>query len=315
MTGGAEQGVLVPPSTSLLRDPRDSRIGDLISIIPADGADATIVGVPWDWSTAGAPGAREAPAAVRARLAGLRTWAPSLGCSLEGAAIADLGDVRVAPGDWPVTRGRIRAAAEEAYSKSRFTVYLGGDHSITAPIVEALAGLHGKVGVLVLDSHYDLRVVSEGLSSGTWLSDLLTRLPRGKVSVAVVGVSDFANPPYLSDRARRLGVEVITAEEAESGAWARAVELLASSGVEAVHISVDMDHLSQAYAPGVNSPAPMGLEPRTTLAVLRRAFNSLPVRSVDFTEIVPSKDCCGTTVSLAAFFAAYSLCLALGGAR
>ncbi len=300
------------PGSPLLRDPQDERIS---SLIVGSGGRVALLGIPWDWSTSGRPGSRYAPQAVRSALYSLRTWAPSLGSRLAGS-ITDYGDLRVAPGDWNTTRERIEEALGNVYSAGHeFTVILGGDHSITEATAAPLAR-DGGVGLLVLDAHYDLRSVSEGLTSGSWLWGLLKR-HRGRVAAAVVGVADYSNPWYLEERARELGVRIVTRLELreDPSSWRDAVEALQASGVENIYISIDMDHLDQSYAPGVNSPTPLGMTPLESLDVLRYATAKLKPKAVDVVEIVPAADLAGLTVSLAARLLAYTLHARMGGSN
>lgn len=308
MSGGTDP--FEAPGSPLLRDPRDERVSGLLR---EGGARVALVGIPWDWSTAGRPGSRYAPQALRGALYSLRTWAPSLDSSLS-IGIRDYGDVRVAPGDWGLTRARIMEALDMLYSKDHdLIVILGGDHSITEATVASLAR-RGKVGLLVLDAHYDLRSVSEGLTSGSWLWNLLRSSP-GRISAAVVGVSDYSNPGYLHERARELGVKVVTRMEVRENpsSWREAVDHLLSSGAEEFYISIDVDHLDQAYAPGVNSPTPLGMTPYESLDILRYSTAKLRPRAVDAVEVVPAADTAGLTVSLTARLLAYTIHFRMGG--
>jgi Arginase/agmatinase/formimionoglutamate hydrolase, arginase family len=291
----------------LLKDPGDVRVGDLRPLVP-------LVGVPWDWSTAGRPGARFAPSAIRSELLSYTPLSEDLGCLSVG--FDDLGDVDVAGGDPALTGSRAIEAAREAMDVARGrgtpAVFLGGDHSITAwtarPFVEA-----GSTTV-VLDSHYDLRRLSEGVTSGAWLRELAEST---KVKAVVVGVSDYMNPPYARQRARELGVEVIIRQQLLrdlDGSLERLRGLVRGSEV---YLSIDVDHLAQAYAPGVNSPSPLGMTPQESLAVMEAVASSARVVGIDVTEVVPQLDPSGLTVRLAAalLLRAVHLAIAKGEAR
>ncbi|MEB3851950.1 MAG: arginase family protein [Desulfurococcales archaeon] len=292
--------LLQPPGSPLLRDPRDSRL-------PRGPGGVALLGVPWDWNVSGVPGARLAPARVRRALLSLRPHAPGLGggfpCSVE-----DLGDVRVAPGDPGVTGARAVEAARLAYRRGRVAAFLGGDHSITRWTIEPLLEGGGSVSLLVMDAHYDMRSVEEGLTSGSWLWEVLQAHP-GRLKVAVVGVADYANPPYLEERARRAGVEVVPRARLLGGVEPalEAVDRLAEWGASASYISVDMDHLAQAHAPGVNAPNPLGLDPRESVEVLLHAARRLRPRGVDVVEVTPTVDVGDSTSRLAAVLLAYTL--------
>ena len=299
---------LVLPGTPFIRDPQDRRIRRRPT------APVALIGVPWDWSTAGRPGARFAPARVRDYLYSLTTYSPCTGSELP-VDIDDLGDVRVAPGDPDLTALRV-AEVVRVLTGYDMVVVLGGDHTVTGWVTRALldTGIVKRLCMLVLDAHYDLRSVEEGLTSGSWLYDLLTRA-RDRVKAVVVGVAEYANPPYLARRARELGVRVVPALKlARDPAPALSlVDELAGEGCDAYYISVDMDHLSAAYAPGVNSPTPVGLDPRTSLTVLEYAARRLKPRYLDFTEVAPPYDVNDLTSRLTAFLLAYTLHARFGG--
>ncbi len=301
------EDLLVPAGSRLIRDPMDVRF----SALPVDER-AALVGVPWDWSMTGRPGARWAPEAIRRALRGLAVHSPTLG-DLRGRPV-DLGDLRVAPGDYEATMGRLERLSSALRRRYGFVLYLGGDHSITEHIVAGLAGDGARVGLLVLDAHYDMRSVEEGLTSGMWLWRLHERL-GDRLAAAVVGIGEYANPPYLARRAGEAGVLVVPAVEVlrDPLAALEAVEWLEDQAADVYYVSVDMDHLDQAYAPGVNSPSPLGLTPHHTLTVIEEAFEALSPAATDIVEVVPALDEQGRTVRLAALIAARMIHLALQG--
>ncbi len=286
--------VFTEPGAPLLRDPGDVRIRDL-----PECSWASIVGIPWDWSVTGRPGARTAPARIRGFLYSYTPHNISLGEL--GCRPRDWGDVRVAPGDWAATRGRIREAARTVWEDDSVAVFLGGDHSVTEPILDALDW--DGLGLVVLDHHYDLRSTSEGLTSGSWLYNVLS---RRRIPTLVIGVGDYANPPYLRRRAEDLGVRVVPASDALSETVYNIIDSHLDN-VDRVYISVDMDHIDQAYAPGVNSPAVLGMDPWTTLKILHHITSRASVVGVDIVEVTPPLDRGDSTSRLAAKIALYML--------
>ncbi len=280
------------PQARLLRDKGDVRLRDLRPLVP-------LVGIPWDWSTAGRPGARFAPATIRSELYQLSTLSEVLGQLEQG--LDDLGDVRVVGSDPLRTGERVKAVASYALdlatSRGVPAVFLGGDHAITGWI-SLIAARHG-VKLLVLDAHYDLRSLEEGVTSGSWLAELKSRLRD--LEVLVVGVSEYVNPPYAPSRAKELGVQTVSRVELlddPEGSLARVRRFAERSKL---YVSIDMDHLDQAFAPGVNSPNALGMTPYESLKVLREAVRaSSRLVAVDVTEVVPQLDPQGLTARLAA---------------
>ncbi len=279
------------PGSRLLRDPRDVRIE------PSTSGEVVVVGVPWDWSTSGRPGARFAPSRLREWIYRFTRHAPSFMDFKYN--IEDLGDVRIAPGDINITSHRVVEAARIAYSRGRLAVFLGGDHSISRWTVEPL--IRDSIGLLVLDAHYDMRSVEEGLTSGSWLWDLWIAY-KGKVKAIIVGVSDYSNPEYLALRVKEAGFKIVprlnilkNLQEA-----LEAIDWLTTQGLERFYISIDMDHLDISHAPGVNSPTPLGMTPWESLKILEYAAQKLKPRGVDVVEITPQLDVAEITIATAA---------------
>ncbi|MEB3758274.1 MAG: agmatinase family protein [Desulfurococcales archaeon] len=269
--------------------------------------EIALLGVPWDWNITGRPGSRFSPATIRKYLYSSTTLHPELGepaCSLR-----DYGDVRVAPGDWVETRSRIKLAIQKVYREEGNFIVIGGDHSITGPIIEALLE-KGSIGLLFLDSHYDMRSLSEGHSSGTWLRELYEKHGSNKIKTLLIGVGDYTNPPYLKKTASQYGVRVVSMWEIIKNGISTALEAIdefSDIGVDQYYISVDMDHLDQSYAPGVNAPNPLGMSPRETLLLLEHAVRKLNPVGIDFTEVSPLVDVADSTSRLAASLIAHSI--------
>lgn len=292
---------LSPPGAPLLRDPGDQRIGGLPGC-----SGSRLLGVPWDWSITGRPGPRYAPSRIRSYLYSLTPHSPGYGRI--ACRPGDLGDVRVAPGDWSSTRPRIRGVLE-ALLGDGFRVYMvGGDHSISGPGLEALASVEGGASLLLLDHHYDLRSTSEGLTSGSWLYEALKSV---RVEALIVGVGDYSNPGYLAERAKSLGVRVIPRSTLLEGLEPALEAIDKLSGP--LYVSVDMDHLDQAYAPGVNAPGVMGMAPWETWSILTHVLRQAKVRVLDVVEVNPLVDVGDSTSRLAAKLLAHAFNLVEGG--
>lgn len=283
---------IVRQPARLLKDPDDARVGELRPYVP-------LLGVPWDWSTAGRPGARHAPSAIRGELLSLRPLSHDLGPL--GVGFDDLGDVNVVGGDAKETSRRAVEAASQALelAKSRRVpaVFLGGDHSITG--WTSLPAVSSGAALVVLDSHYDLRRPSEGVTSGSWLRELAESVKGLKAMV--VGVADYVNPAYAPSRAQQLGVRVLPRSALLDSADQAIREVMDFVRGREVYLSIDMDHLDQSFAPGVNSPTPLGMTPYESLRVIRAVASAASaVVGIDVVEVVPYLDPTGGTARLAA---------------
>ncbi len=296
--------ILQTPGSRLLRDPYDIRISDL------EPGPWALLGIPWDWSVAGRPGARFAPQTIRKYLyttTPFNASRPSILCR----GLKDLGDVNIVPGDLEATAKRVKEAVSELLPKYRLLVILGGDHSITEWIVEAILSKTDDICLIVFDAHYDLRSVSEGVTSGAWLYNLKSRHPS--LQALVLGIADHMNPPYLAKRAEKLGVKTVPAlhilENIDS-----AFKAISSLNCRKAYISIDMDHVAAAWAPGVNSPSPIGLTPYHTVKLLYFIAERFNIVGVDVVEVAPPYDVGDATSMLAAHLLLHLL-HAIGGER
>lgn len=302
--------ITLSSSSNFIRDPLQDRV-QLVTK-PNKHLDIALLGIPWDWSTAGRPGARFAPASIREYLRRLSAGIPS-SRSAFSCRIEDLGDVDVAPGDYMVTAKKASQAVREAF-KRRLAVFLGGDHSITKWIVEALLEEYDSVGLVVLDAHFDLRSVREGFTSGSWLYELLRGDSGEKIKAVIIGVQDFMNPSYMTRKALELGVNFVTRRELIEGIE-RALEVIdriKEYSPETYYLSIDMDHIAEAYAPGVNVVNPLGLTPWESLKIVEYVAHEFKPKGFDVVEVSPPYDVGGRTVHLASHIIIHTIYAIMG---
>ena len=155
------------------------------------------------------------------------------------------------------------------------------------------------MGYIVLDAHLDLRTTSEGLTSG--ISTRLIREFRQNAAITVIGVRKWSNPSYMFKLADKLGVTYVTIEELQQ----KGVDEIAEMVVERhentrVYISVDLDVVDPAYAPGVNAPSPGGMTSREVLTLVEKLSQKLKPIVVDVVEVSPPYDINDVTSQLAA---------------
>ncbi|PSP79148.1 formimidoylglutamase [Halobacteriales archaeon QS_1_68_20] len=278
-------------------DPNDEQFGDVVERTSADAVgeyDAVLVGEPYDGAVIGRKGARRGPAALRAALAGTKTHHFDAG---PVGRVGDLGDVawlaNRMPGD--ATAGvagvqrRVRGATaqvHEAAGDGPLPVFLGGDNSLTYPNAAPL--LDRGLGVINLDAHLDVRAVRDGPTSGTPYRQLFE---DGLDAYACLGARHFETSTAFHDFVRERGGEVVTSEEVGEDAVGAADRALdAMDGVEAVYVSVDLDVLDAAAAPGVSAPTPGGLTTRELYRVLRLLASDDRVAGFEVVECAPRLD-------------------------
>ncbi|AFZ69866.1 arginase family hydrolase, arginase/agmainase/formiminoglutamate hydrolase [Caldisphaera lagunensis DSM 15908] len=297
---------LEEPSNSFIRDEKDKKIKDFEKSIP-------LIGIPWDWSTAGKPGARFAPQSIRNELYSLRTDVYELNEIKFG--FNDLGNVRISPGDLNETSRRIISVCDDVFKKIKEknpVIFLGGDHSITKSILLSLSKFYNKIGLIIFDAHYDLREVKEGLTSGSWLNELL-KDNKEKFNVIEIGISNYSNPSYMKEIAKKYGIKVFYRDQIIDDLKDVFYEInKVKENTDGIYISIDMDHLDQSFAPGVNSPTALGMYPHETIKIINEITRNSKILGIDTTEVSPPYDINNNTSRLAAKLLLYSINSYLG---
>lgn len=243
-----------------------------------------LIGLPTDSHSSFLRGAAQAPAAIRAALASAHGNS-FCECGVE-VAFDDAGDLplREDPGDFD----RIVVAAGEAARDGVIPLFLGGDHMVTFPIVAGLGAVHGPLNILHFDAHPDIYDDFEGdpLSHASPFARIMERgLARRLVQVGI----RTANA-HCREQAARFGIETIEMRSFSPGR----VPILPAP----LYVSIDLDALDPAFAPGVSHHEPGGLSTRDILAVLARVGG--PIVGADIVEYNPSRDIHGMTATLAA---------------
>jgi formimidoylglutamase len=274
-------------------DHNDEQFGhvvELASIDDADRYDAVLVGEPFDRAVIGRKGAAEGPSALRQRLAGTKTHHFDAG---PVGSVADLGDVTLGDefdsdsGSVAALQERVRTITERVHDAAAFPVFLGGDNSMTYPNAAPLLD-DGSLGVINFDAHLDVREVREeqGPTSGTPYRQLYE---AGLDAYACVGARHFETSTAYAEYVRERGGEVVTAEEVgddEVEAVDRALD--AMGDVDRIYVSVDLDVLDAAAAPGVSAPTPGGISTRELFRTLRLLGAEDRLAGFEVVECAPS---------------------------
>ena len=312
---------LNPPGAPLFRDHLETKVAQWVK--PWNGKsepDVLFVGAPLSKTSISHSGASLTPQAIREMFGVVSTYTIDHDIDLADELTAcDAGDALVHPTDLARSRDGIRAAVEAVVSAApdAMRVVLGGDHSITAPSFEAVqAAANGPVGLIQLDAHMDLRNLEDGgPTNGTPVRQLIEGGVLHGPHVVQIGLHAFANAKPYRAFARTHGVTQITAREvAHEGIEpliATALEV-AGAGTEAIYVTVDMDVLDQAYAPGVPAMVPGGMTSWQLFDAVFMLGRDPRVQAFDIVEIDPSQDPRRATVRTAAhtilnFLTGYSL--------
>jgi agmatinase len=260
-----------------------------------------LIGLPTDSHSSFLRGPAQAPPAIRAAL-----WSEhgnaAAECGLElreDILVEDFGDLPL--DENPEDVERIRMAAEQAAQDGATPLFLGGDHMVTNPIVAGIVAARGPVSILHFDAHPDIYEDFEG-DPLSHASPFARIMERGDAKRLVqVGIRT-ANR-HCREQAEKFGVETIEMRDFAPDA------VPIPKGP--LYISIDMDALDPAYAPGVSHHEPGGLSVRDVLAVLRRVPG--PIIGADVVEYNPARDINGMTAVVAAKFVKELAALAARG--
>ncbi|MET8989430.1 agmatinase [Nonomuraea wenchangensis] len=272
-------------------------------------ADVAVVGVPFDSGVSYRPGARFGPSAVREASRLLRPYHPGLDISPFAAQqVADGGDVACNPFAIEEAVATIEEAASGLGADGTRLVTIGGDHTIALPLLRAAARRHGPVALLHFDAHLDTwdtyfgaeythgtpfrRAVEEGLLDTEAVSHVGTRGP-------LYGKSDL-------DEDKRLGFGIVTSADVMRRGVDEVVDALRQRiGDRPLYVSIDIDVLDPAHAPGTGTPEAGGLTSRELLEILRGLAGANLV-GADVVEVAPAYDHAEIT-AVAASHVAYDL--------
>ncbi|MEY9852069.1 formiminoglutamase [Leifsonia sp. EB41] len=273
---------------SLSVDPLWPRAGSWPSLaeLPDGTVDVSMIGLP-TWRTSLSPtGAHATPGAVREALRRYSLHVPEL--AVEALRFADAGDV--AEPDGPEGERRAIDAVREAVSRSRLTVAVGGDNSLTVPAALGAWGDEASTaGLVTLDAHHDLR---DGVSNGSPVRRLVEAGLDGR-RIVQIGIADFANSAEYALRAQEYGITVIPRDDLHrrpvEDVMAEALEVAGAAGGP-VHVDLDVDVCDRAVAPGCPASVPGGIAAWELRRFARLAGADSRVRSIDIAEVDATAD-------------------------
>lgn len=258
-----------------------------------DHADIAVVGIPFDSGVSYRPGARFGPAHVREASRLLRPYNPAQDVFPFGAQqVADAGDLVANPFDISAAVAEIEAGARELGARADRLVVIGGDHTVALPLLRAIHAQHGPVAVLHFDAHLDTWDTYFGAPT-THGTPFRRASEEGLIDLTASMHVGIRGPLYdkgdLEDDAR-LGFAIVTSEFVEENGVSAAVERIrARIGSAPLYISIDIDVLDPAHAPGTGTPEAGGLTSRELLRMLR-ALTDLRIVGADVVEVSPAYD-------------------------
>jgi agmatinase len=255
-----------------------------------DGVDVAIVGAPTDDLVSDRPGTRFAPRAIRAASC---PPGPHLEAGIDAFAelrVVDYGDAPVIPADPVRTHEAIRRLVGEVVDAGPLPIVLGGDHSITEPCVAAIAERRGPVGLIHFDTHTDTgrEVFGVEQSHGTPMFRLVDASRVAADRYAQIGLRGYWPGPAEFDWQRSHGIASFFMHDIRELGIREVVErALAHAGDGLTYLTVDVDVLDPAYAPGTGTPEPGGMTSVELLWAVREIASRVELVGADVVEVLP----------------------------
>jgi formimidoylglutamase len=275
----------------------DKRMYSIIQ--PSQDAQAkavNIVGVPYDGAVIGRRGAAEGPAAIRRGIGAAANYSPELGVDLLDARVSDLGDLVLDSQEVEAVQAQVKDEVSKALNESSMLLILGGDNSISLGSISACAEKFDRIGLIVLDAHYDLRGKIGGKPTSGSSYGLAIKTLKGRVEpsrVVEIGIRGFVNSRDYAEEAKQLGITTYTpADVRKQGPTPiahRALEL-ARRDADAIYLSVDIDCVDISQVCGVSAPSVGGLEPWEVNEMVYELGRQKETVCADLVELAPSLD-------------------------
>lgn len=256
-------------------------------------AAVAILGIPFDTGVSYRPGARFGPAAVRAGSKLLRPYHPGLAVEpWHQQQVADAGDLGVNPFDIAEAVSQIEAGARATLGAAERLIAVGGDHTIALPLLRATAARHGPVALIHFDAHLDTWDTYFG-APYTHGTPFRRAAEEGLLALGSSAHVGIRGPLYgAADLAEDRGLgfaTVSTADVARRGVDEAVDRIRERVGSRPVYVSVDIDVLDPAHAPGTGTPEPGGLTTRELQFILR-GLDGAQVVGGDVVEVSPPYD-------------------------
>jgi agmatinase len=255
------------------------------------GVDVAIVGAPTDDLVSDRPGTRFAPRAIRAASC---PPGPQLETGVDAMSelrVVDFGDAPVRPADPVRSHAAIEATVGQVLAAGPIPVIIGGDHSISEPNVRACAAAHGPVGLVHFDTHTDTgtEVFGVELSHGTIMRRLVEAGHVDPGRYAQIGLRGYwPGSEEFAWQAERGITSLFMHEIRDLGIGEVIGSATEAVGPGPVFLSVDIDVLDPAFAPGTGTPEPGGMSTAELLWAVREVASGVELIGADVVEVIPT---------------------------
>jgi agmatinase len=254
-------------------------------------SDVAIVGAPLDLGAAERPGARFGPDAIRTApyLSG-QLHHMAFGVPVFGTlAVVDAGDSEVVPGGYGESIDLLRAKTLKVAPNTRCLVTLGGDNSVVLASMEAVAQIHGPISLIHFDAHTDTWGDDfPGLTHATVLRRAIEQgiIRRGHQ----IGIRGYGHSPALLKWGEENGLHCWSMDDVNTLGMPEVIQSVLQQTTGPVYLTIDIDVLDPAHAPGTGTPEPGGLTSRELLSAVRAFTRNLDIVGFDVVEVSPPYD-------------------------
>ncbi len=271
--------------------------------LAAAGAGAAIYGIPWDSTVISRSGANYGPRGIREASLQALTYNATLDIDLvEALNPIDCGDAATTLANAEKTFESAQQDIGNILAAGALPVTLGGDHSVTIPTVRAVAERHSNPSLVLIDAHLDT-ASDVGGETLNHCCPITRAVEAGfpPENITIIGATGWLNPRSELEYCRQNGIEVVWLEDILDNGLEKAIDRVlrtASRGTDGTYLSVDIDALDGAYAPGTGVPGTGGMTTRELLTVVRRVASQGLV-GMDIVEVAPTLDPTNTTTTTA----------------
>ncbi len=245
-----------------------------------ENARVVILPVPLDRTTSYVPGTRNGPHEILVASSHMELWDEETETNVHGIGVFTLPEMEFPFATMDEVIQEIRRVATELVSRDKFLVVLGGEHSITAPVVAAMASKYAGLSVLQIDAHADLRESFMGTphNHACAMRRVLEHAPTTQVGIRSLSPEEAEAIPSLNttvffDHSMR-----------RDPRW---MDMVVESLSDTVYITLDVDGLDPAIMPATGTPEPGGLSWYETLTLLRKVIEKKNVVGCDLVELAP----------------------------
>jgi formiminoglutamase len=305
-------------STDVYRDMWRDRNSTYTDQLLDDGAinpDVVLIGIPYDEGIISSRrGARLAPERIRMAFYNLSNYCSNHETEISNIKIKDYGNLVLQAQQDTYNFAKLENSISKLARSAKMSIIMGGDHSITNPafkgIFKSMKARNKTLGLIVIDQHYDVREYDH-INSGSWLRFLLEDGDLKPVPSFILAPHGFRYPKKYVEYVKRKGVTIINAAKIRKYGNLKVLEEISKSLEEddlPFYLSIDIDSVDQAFAPGCSGSSPGGLLPFEIFDLVSKISKNFNLVGADITEYSPPLDIGDITQKLAAGILLELLC-------